>query len=134
MPGQPVTVLLVEDNYMDAELITILFQRLKIPNPIVLVQDCYDALDVLRGTGGRKALARPYIILLDIHLPRMSGLEFLDELDADRELRESIVFLMIAHEQERIRYGSHDRQLAGYLVKGNIGREFLALPEEIRMV
>jgi CheY-like chemotaxis protein len=126
--------LLVEDSSFDIELITRVFQRLKVKNPLVVVHNGYEALAALRGEEGRERLPRPYIILLDINMPRMNGLEFLDAISADAELRESAVYLMIGHETDKERFADHAAQLRGFLLKDDIGREVFVLPQELQMV
>jgi CheY-like chemotaxis protein len=70
------------------------FKKAKIANPVSLAHDGIDALEMLRGTNGRERFPRPFLILLDLNMPRMNGIEFLKELRQDDELRKSIVFVM----------------------------------------
>ncbi|MEM9488664.1 MAG: response regulator, partial [Myxococcota bacterium] len=78
-----VTVLLVEDNEVDVEAVRRAFRKLRIANPIQVARDGLEALDRLRGQGEYETVPRPYLILLDLNLPRMSGIEFLRELRRD---------------------------------------------------
>src|SRR4051794_22973039 len=94
MQHQPVHILLVEDDYIDAENIIRFFQHHHVTNPYTHVIDGVDALNVLRGEGGYARLPRPYLILLDINMPRMNGLEFLQALRRDPELKRSVVFVL----------------------------------------
>ena len=87
MISPTVHILLVEDDEIDAEAVVRAFRRQKIANPLTIVQDGIEALNALRGEGGHKKLLSPYIILLDINLPRMNGIEFLQALRTDPVLK-----------------------------------------------
>jgi len=119
-----VTFLVVDDDDIDVELLQRAFRKLKIANPIVRAKDGLDALDVLRGTGGREKLQPPFIILLDINMPRMSGLEFLDELRRDESLRRAIVFVLTTSDDDADILKSYEMNISGYVVKARAGRSF----------
>lgn len=129
---QTVHILLVEDDAVDAEVIVRSFQKLKIANPIVIVADGYEALAVLRGEGGRERLSRPYIILLDINMPRMNGLEFLQAIRKDEELQQSIVFVLTTSNNESDMVAAYASQVAGYFLKTQCGDAFLDLPKMMK--
>jgi CheY-like chemotaxis protein len=132
MSRQLVTVLLVEDSALDEELLQRSFRKLKIANPVTVVHNGYEALDALRGTAGHERLPRPYLILLDINMPRMNGLEFLQVIRNDNELQHSVVFLLLGSERDKDRFAAYSAQVAGFLLKERIGVEFLAIPDSIR--
>ncbi len=127
MPGRTVTVLLVEDNEVDREGVRRAFLRHKIANPIIDAVDGVSALEILRGTGARGRIARPYIILLDINLPRMNGIELLKEIRADGELRDSVVFILTTSRSDEDKMASYDLNVAGYMVKSDVGAGFIKL-------
>lgn len=129
MTMRTVNVLLVEDNEVDQEAVQRAFRRQKIANPVVVARDGVEALDVLRGTGGRKPLDRPFLILLDINLPRMSGIELLKHLRADDKLCDSIVFMLTTSKSENDRMMSYGFNIAGYMVKSDVGAGFIRLIE-----
>ena len=116
MQGQTVHVLLVEDDEIDAEQMVRSFRKLKIGNPITIVENGYEALNVLRGEGGYARLPRPYIILLDINMPRMNGLEFLRAIRQDEELQRSIVFVLTTSKNEEDIVAAYSAQVAGYFL------------------
>ena len=89
-----VNILLVEDDEVDVMAVKRALKTLKIANPFFRAADGIEALEMLRGTGGKKQLPSPYIVLLDLNMPRMDGLEFLDELRQDPALHRSVVFVM----------------------------------------
>ena len=122
-----VTILLVDDDDVDVESIRRALKKAKIANPVVVAHDGVDALDALRGTGGRERVASPYVVLLDLNMPRMSGLEFLDEIREDTALRRAVVFVLTTSNAERDRAAAYDRLIAGYMVKSRVGQDFLDL-------
>jgi CheY-like chemotaxis protein len=129
MSSRPVTVLLVEDNEVDREAVQRAFTKHKIANPIVPVVDGVEALEVLLGTGGRVPLARPYLILLDINLPRMNGLDLLRQIRADPRLHDSIVFVLTTSKSDEDRVASYGFNVAGYMVKSDVGAGFIRVVE-----
>lgn len=116
-----VTFLLVEDDDLDVEIVKRAFSKLKLANPIVRAVDGIDALDHLRGTGDRQKIEGDFIILLDINMPRMNGLEFLEELRSDPELRRSVVFVLTTSESEKDIFRAYDLHISGYVLKGMMG-------------
>ncbi len=94
---EPNHILLVEDNEDDAELTMLAFQHAHILNPIVRVKDGIEALDYLFGTGayaGRDVRDAPAVVLLDLNLPRLSGLEVLAAIRASEPLRHLPVVIL----------------------------------------
>lgn len=124
MDHKQVSILLVEDDEVDAELVVRAFRKLKIANPIVIAKDGIDALSHLRGENGLTAVQSPLLILLDINMPRMNGHEFLTELRADPKLHESIVFVLTTSEAEKDRVAAYNHNIAGYLLKSRAGEDF----------
>lgn len=88
--GAPVTILLVEDDDVDAQGVERSLRKRKIANEIVRAVDGLDALALLQ----EDKVKRPYIILLDLQMPRMSGLEFLKKLRSDPQHDLSVVFVL----------------------------------------
>jgi CheY-like chemotaxis protein len=121
----PVTLLLVEDDQVDVKAVRRAFGELRIANPLVVAKDGMEALDALRGKNGKKKLKRPYLVLLDLNMPRMSGIEFLDELRKDSSLDETVVFVLTTSEAERDRAQAYDKHVSGYLLKQRAGPAFV---------
>jgi CheY-like chemotaxis protein len=126
-----VNILLVEDDVVDVKAVKRAFHELKIHNPLFEARDGVEALEMLRGTGDRPAVPHPRIILLDLNMPRMGGLEFLDALRQDPALQRSVVFVMTTSSSEQDRVGAYDRHVAGYVLKHSPAHSFL---EAVRMV
>lgn len=124
-----ITVLLVEDDQIDVETVKRSFGQRKIANELVIAGDGIEALEILRGENGHKAIRRPLLILLDINMPRMSGLEFLKELRADEELRDLVVMVLTTSDDQHDIFAAYDFNVAAYILKSNVGDSFLDLPE-----
>ena len=120
-----VNILLVEDDDVDVMAVKRAFRDLKIANPLYQARDGLEALDMMRGTGGHEPLPRTYVILLDLNMPRMGGLEFLEEVRKDPELHRSVVFVMTTSADERDRVSAYDKNVSGYVLKHSPGRSFL---------
>ncbi len=121
-----VTMMLVEDDLVDIEVITRSFRKKKISNKIVVANDGVEALDMLRSMDTEApALHRPLIILLDINMPRMNGLEFLRELRSDPKLRDLVVIVLTTSDSEQDIYAAYDLNVAAYILKQRSGDGFL---------
>ncbi|QDU10870.1 response regulator [Gimesia aquarii] len=127
MPGNTVTILLVEDDEVDAEAIDRAFKKARIANPIILAKDGIEAIEILRGSKSQLKLENPFLILLDLNMPRMNGIEFLEEIRSDESLNKSIVFVLTTSEDDRDILTAYDKHVAGYMVKSRAGEDFLEL-------
>ena len=125
--GNTVTILLVEDDDVDTEAVERAFRKARIANPIVRAKDGAEALAMLRGDNGREALQHPYLILLDLKMPGMGGLKFLEELRRDPELSNSVVFVLTTSSDEQDMAKAYERYVAGYIVKSRAGDNFVGL-------
>jgi CheY-like chemotaxis protein len=123
----PATVQLlhVEDDDLCLMGLNRAFKAAKIANPVKFAHDGIEALDMLRGTNGRPRLPRPFLILLDLNMPRMDGIEFLKELRKDVELKKSIVFVMTTSAAEEDKAKAYDLGVAGYILKSNPANAFV---------
>lgn len=121
-----VNILLVEDDEIDAELIERSFRKSRISNPIYRATDGRHALEMLRGEIG-ETLARPCLMLLDLNMPRMNGIEFLEELRQDEQWRDSIVFVLTTSSTDKDKAAAYRFNVAGYIVKSRAGEDFLQL-------
>jgi two-component system response regulator len=108
-------ILLVEDNPDDVELTQRAFRKASLLNPIEVVRDGAEALDFLFGTGawaGRDVRSLPQVVLLDLQLPRLSGLEVLGRIRSDPRTRLVPVVILTSSKEEKDR-------LRGYLLGAN---------------
>jgi CheY-like chemotaxis protein len=92
---------------------------------VVEAHNGIEALEHLRGQNGREKIPTPHLVLLDLNMPRMGGLEFLDELRDDDELRNTIVFVMTTSAAEEDRARAFNKNVAGYVLKHRSGQSFL---------
>lgn len=127
----PAHILLVDDDEVDAEAIFRSFARYKIANPLVHAVDGLEALAILRGEQASSCLGRPYIILLDINMPRMNGIEFLRAIRQDPALKRSVVFILTTSNRDEDKLAAYKEQAAGYILKDKAGQGFL---EAIRLL
>ncbi|MFN3231616.1 MAG: response regulator [Alphaproteobacteria bacterium] len=121
--SQPINILLVEDDDVDVQGITRAFKKLKVANPITRARDGLEALDILRSDKGRRL--RPYLIILDLNMPRMNGIEFLTALRADEALKDSIVFVLTTSKADEDKIEAYRLNVAGYIVKADPAKSFL---------
>jgi CheY-like chemotaxis protein len=121
------SILLVEDDDGDAKAVQRAFLKAKIVNPILRAVDGIEALETLRGTNGRAKPASPYILLVDLNMPRMNGIELVQALRADQTLHHSIVFMLTTSKREEDKLAAYDLNVAGNIVKATAGEDFLNL-------
>lgn len=112
----PVTILLVEDDDVEAERVTRAFRHAGCDLAIRRAWDGIEALAILRRETP-PPLDSPVIVLLDLKMPRMDGIQFLDELRADASLRQTLVFVLTTSQNEQDRIRAYERQVAGYILK-----------------
>jgi CheY-like chemotaxis protein len=115
----------VEDDDLCLMGLARAFKAAKIANPIYFAHDGIEALEMLRGTNDRARLPRPFIVLLDLNMPRMDGIEFLKEVRKDDELRKSIVFIMTTSNADEDKVAAYNLGVAGYILKSNPANAFL---------
>lgn len=126
-PSREVTVLVAEDNLVDQEAIARAFETHRIANRLVFVNDGVETLAVLRGEHARERVERPYLLLLDLNMPRMGGIEVLHELRDDPKLQDTIVFVLTTSKRDEDKVESYRKNVAGYIVKSEVGHGFLNL-------
>lgn len=117
MINKDVNILLVEDDYLDIMNVERELKKIGIKQPTHVARNGREALDMLRGTGVPKISPAPSVILLDINMPRMNGLEFLAELRTEPEFSHIPVFIMTTSNEETDRMAAQKLNVAGYIVK-----------------
>jgi CheY-like chemotaxis protein len=122
-----VTILLVEDDDVDAETVQRCLVGARILNPLVRARDGIEALDMLRGTGGRERLEPPYLLLVDIRMPRLDGIGLLREIRSDPLLTQTVVFVLTTSKDDRDKLAAYNSHVAGYVVKSAAHSELLQL-------
>ena len=132
MEVNSVTLLLVEDDAIDAEAIQRAFRQHRIANPFVVVRDGVEALAALRGES-EVEVPHPYVVLLDVNMPRMHGIEFLDAIRADPALSRTIVFVLTTSDREEDKVAAYEHNVAGYILKSRAGEDFLEVVKLLRV-
>lgn len=121
-------ILLVEDDDVDALTVVRAMKELRVSNPLRIAHNGEEALALLQGSGG----PMPGLILLDLNMPRMNGLEFLKVAKRDANLRRLPVVVLTTSRQEQDRRESFDLGVAGYMAKPVDYREFVGVIRTIR--
>lgn len=113
MGAESISIFVIEDDDVDFKILKHEFAKNKIINPIVRAKDGLDGIEQL--TSG--AVSKPYVILLDLNMPRMSGMEFLDALRNNEEHEDAVVFVLTTSADiDDIRH-SYEKHAAGYFLK-----------------
>lgn len=116
------SILLIEDDRVDVMTVQRALSRYKIENPLQVARTATDALDMLRGAGAEKI--QPSLILLDLNLPKMSGIEFLRELRADADLKDMTVIVLTSSNEPSDREAAFKYEVEDYIVKPHSFDEF----------
>ncbi len=119
MAGRMLNILLVEDDALDVMNVQRAFKKNNITNPLFVAENGLDALDLLRGAGGEppKIPAQRRLILLDLNMPKMNGIEFLRELRADPALALIPVIVLTTSDEDRDKVEAYQLSVAGYILK-----------------
>jgi len=119
-PGNTGEILLVEDNPNDVELILHIFQWCNLSDRVHVAWNGEEALDYVFGTGpyrGRDIHYQPNVILLDLKLPKVDGIEVLRRLKGDPETRTIPVVVLTSSREDRDVVASYDLGVNSYIVK-----------------
>jgi len=108
-------ILLVDDDEVDVMNVQRAFKRNNISNPLYVANNGLEALDMLRGPAAIPGPRR--LILLDLNMPKMSGLEFLRAIREDPALRPLTVVVLTTSDDERDRIEAYNLNVAGYILK-----------------
>lgn len=126
-------ILLAEDSPRDAEMVLDALEQYKLANEVVHVRDGAEALDYLykRGAFAERPNGLPAVLLLDLKMPKVDGLEVLRQIRADAQLRFLPVVVMTSSREEQDLIRSYELGVNGYVVKPVDFHEFL---EAVKMV
>jgi CheY-like chemotaxis protein len=111
------SILLVEDDYLDIMNVERELKKINIELPLFVARNGREALAMLRGEGVPKINPAPSVVLLDINMPKMNGLEFLAEIRSDPEFMHLSVFIMTTSNEEVDRFSAQNLRVTGYIVK-----------------
>lgn len=120
-------ILLVDDDDVAVEAVLRSFKKHQIEFPVTVAEDGHEALMVMRGQHETQTLQKPYIVLLDLNMPRMNGFEFLQAVRSDPVLKDSVVFVLTTSDADSDRSRVYHENIAGYMVKSAVGPQFAKL-------
>lgn len=126
--ARPINILLVEDDRVDVMNVQRAFRNVEVEHPLWVARDGLEALEMLRGD--RVPLER-LIVLLDLNMPRMGGIEFLQEVRTDERLRWLTVVVLTTSDSENDLVEAYNLNVAGYLVKPVTFESFVDLVKRL---
>lgn len=126
-----VPILIVDDDQVCVMAIRRALRKLDLKNPVRVACDGVEALEILRGGEGRDRMTAPFVVLLDINMPRMNGHEFLAEIRRDPVLRPLPVFVLSTSDSPYDVRRAYSQNVAGYLVKTDLSG---SLSAALRMI
>jgi len=121
----------VEDDEIDIKTIQRSIAELKLLNPLVVARDGIEGLEYLRGENGKLKVEGPRVVLLDLNMPRMGGLEFLEEVRKDPDLHSTVIFVLTTSDADQDIVSAYENNVAGYIVKSDSTASFV---EAIRLI
>jgi CheY-like chemotaxis protein len=128
---KPVNILLVEDDRIDAKAFLRAMEAVRINNPVTVAKDGVEAWEALTGCNGGEPFPRPNIVVMDINMPRMSGLELLRRIRADKSLRDLVVFVLTTSNDDQDKFEAYNLNVAGYMLKSDMANSFVKAVEMI---
>lgn len=114
MDERALNILLVDDDEVDVMTVKRAFQKANISNPVYVASDGVDALELLRSD---RVPASRRLVLLDLNMPRMNGIELLREIRKDPQLQQLTVVVLTTSNEDRDRVEAFQLNVAGYLLK-----------------
>jgi CheY-like chemotaxis protein len=114
MDDRRLNILLVEDDELDVMNVQRAFKKNNVVNPFYIAGNGLEALEMLRGDAMPKERR---LILLDLNMPRMGGIEFLKALRSDPDLKATAVVVLTTSDEERDKVKAYDLNVAGYILK-----------------
>ncbi len=119
MQHRMINILLIEDDQVDVMNVQRAFRKGNITNPLYIAGNGLEALAMLRGTENSQPVVptERRLILLDLNMPKMNGIEFLQALRADPDLKQTPVVVLTTSNEEKDRVSAYNLNVAGYLLK-----------------
>ena len=113
----PVQFMVIDDDDVSIKSIQRSLKKLNIANPLTIAKDGVEALDLLRKMVDANGQLLPCIITLDLSMPRMGGIEFLDIIRQDPLFRKLVVFVLTSSDAPTDIEAAYDKNIAGYIIK-----------------
>ncbi len=119
MQDKIINILLVEDDEVDVMNVKRAFKKYKITNPLYIAGNGIEALEMLRSQNNQPPIVPETrrLILLDLNMPKMNGLEFLHELRNDDNLKRTPVIILTTSDEDKDRIEAYNLNVAGYILK-----------------
>ncbi|HEY9666755.1 MAG TPA: response regulator [Coleofasciculaceae cyanobacterium] len=118
MEDKQTSLLLIDDDDVDVMTVKRAFKKNNITNPLYVVSNGIEALALLRSDNLSQVLpGRRKLILLDLNMPKMGGIEFLRELRADPALRALPVIVLTTSNEDKDKVEAYNLNVAGYIIK-----------------
>jgi CheY-like chemotaxis protein len=114
MSERVINIILVEDDEVDVMNVKRAFKKVNITNPVYLASNGLEALRMLRSPA---VPSERRLVLLDLNMPKMGGIEFLQELRSDPILKTTPVVVMTTSNQDQDRVEAYNLNVAGYILK-----------------
>jgi CheY-like chemotaxis protein len=111
------SILLVEDDYLDIRNVERELKKINVNLPLYIARNGREALGMLRGEGFPQINPLPKVVMLDINMPKMNGIEFLTEVRRDPLLQDLNVFIMTTSNEDTDRFSAKNLNVSGYIVK-----------------
>ena len=118
MSDPPLNMLLVDDERVDVRAVQRALRKAQVPHRLTIAGNGLEALDALAALRDDE-LGAPPLVLLDLNMPRMGGLAFLDALRDDPNLERTVVFVHSTSSAQHDVEGAYARHVAGYFVKSD---------------
>ena len=129
MAGTVINILLVEDDEVDVMNVKRAFKKVNVTNPLYVATNGVEALVMLRSQQDQPPAVptERRLVLLDLNMPKMGGIEFLQELRSDPQLKSTPVVVMTTSNQDQDRVEAYNLNVAGYLLKPVTFTNFIEL-------
>ena len=126
-------ILLVEDNPKDVELSLVALAKTQLANEVIVVRDGAEALDYLRcaGTFEDRTQGNPAVVLLDLKLPKIDGLQVLEQIKRDPDLQAIPVVVLTSSREEKDLLHSYKTGVNAYVVKPVSFKEFITAIQDL---
>ncbi|MDJ0679523.1 MAG: response regulator [Xenococcaceae cyanobacterium MO_167.B52] len=119
MNDKIINILLVEDDEVDVMNVKRAFKKYKITNPLYIAGNGIEALEMLRSQNNQSSIIpeKRRLILLDLNMPKMNGIEFLNEIRNDDNLKRTPVIVLTTSDEDKDRIEAYNLNVAGYILK-----------------
>ncbi len=128
-----IPILIIEDDDIDVMAIKRAMKKAGLKNPTIRATDGQAALDILQSGDPELSIDKPFVITLDLNMPRMDGLTFLKTIRQDEKLKRAIVFILTTSTALDDINNAYSHHVAGYLVKHDARSSYKNLAELIKI-